>query len=154
MTKVRKRRPAKHGTIYTYKSGCRCARCRKANTDECRAYRQKCGITDPRNPCRIGSTVHASQAAAARAAGVARSTITYHLNRWGNLDRLGNPPGTRDNGRCKPVRIGPRIWPSQTQLDEYLGVKVGTVSAWIKRGDIERIIEALMLADARNRVAA
>ena len=41
------------------------------------------------NPCKWRDTIYPSQAAVAKAAGVNQRTITRHLTKYGNLDRLG-----------------------------------------------------------------
>ena len=153
--KARKRaqRVARHGSTYAYKSGCRCKLCTQANTDSCRAYWRRKGIRDIAemgNPCKVGPEVYQSQTQAALAAGVAQSTISWHLNKHGNLDRLGGKPGGPNNGRCKPVRIGKREWPSRSALDRYLGVSCGSVHRWIERGQMDFLLAALLRADARQ----
>ncbi|WP_313350231.1 hypothetical protein [Paracoccus sp. (in: a-proteobacteria)] len=88
--------------------------------------------------------------------GVSTSAITYHLDRHGNLDRIGSPPGGKAPLRCKAVRIGEREWESQAALERYLGVKPGRVYDWLHRNQMDRLIAALMRADAAaaSRVAA
>lgn len=97
------------------------------------------------NPCQIADKPFRSQLEAARAAGKSKSAITYHLNRHGNLDRLGAKPGGPNNSRCKPVRLGAQEWPSQSALDRALGVPAGTVSRWIKAGDLDALTGTVSL---------
>lgn len=41
------------------------------------------------NPCKWRDTIYPSQSAAAKAAGLERQAIAWHLTKYGNLDRLG-----------------------------------------------------------------
>lgn len=84
----------KHGTRYAYaQQGCRCESCRKANADSCREYHRRRGMQPQGSPCVKNGVVYEKQSDAARALGIDRSTVTYHLNRYGNLDRVGAAPG-------------------------------------------------------------
>ena len=143
--------PIKHGTVYAYKArGCRCKKCRKANTDHCRAYLRKKGVPPIGQVCELpDGRRFRTQSEAAAALGVCKSTISNHLNRHGNLDRIGATPGGRAPRRCKPIKIGPREWESNAALERYLGVRPGRVYDWLRRGDMERLMGALMAADAR-----
>lgn len=146
--------PIKHGTIYAYKCrGCRCDACRKANRETCRAESRRRGVLPLGNPCQIGDTSFGSQLAAARAIGKSKSAITYHLNRHGNLDRLGAQPGGPNNSRCKPVRVGPQEWPSRSALDRALGVPLGTVSRWIRSGEVDALTGAVMRMNKQRKAA-
>nr|WP_111299388.1 hypothetical protein [Paracoccus saliphilus] len=146
--------PIKHGTIYAYKiRGCRCADCRVANRDTCRAERRRRGTLAPGNPCQIGDRSFGSQLEAARALGKSKSAITYHLNRHGSLDRLGAKPGGPNNSRGKPVRVGPQTWPSRYALDRALGVPLGTVSRWILAGEADALTGAVMRMNEQRRAA-
>lgn len=146
--------PIKHGTIYAYKGrGCRCKACRKANRETCRAESRRRGVLPLGNPCQIADKPFRSQLEAARAAGKSKSAITYHLNRHGNLDRLGAKPGGPNNSRCKPVRVGAQEWPSQSALDRALGVPAGTVSRWIKAGNVDALTGAVMRMSTQRKAA-
>ncbi|WP_347139467.1 hypothetical protein [Paracoccus sp. SSK6] len=150
---MKTRQPIKHGTSNAYKCGCRCTRCTKANRDACRSYRRKKGIKDiaeTGNPCKINSKVYQSQTQAAVAAGVSQSTISWHLNKHGNLDRLGGKRGNPNNSRRKPVQIGEREWPSRSALERYLGVSSGRVHRWIKKGQMDLLLAALLRADGKR----
>lgn len=118
--------PIKHGTIYAYKARrCRCDACRTANREMCRA----------------------------RSAKKSKSAINYHLDRHGNLDRLGAKPGGPNNGQSKPVRIGGQEWSSQSALDRALGVPLGTVSRWIKAGQLDALTGAVMRMNTQRKAA-
>lgn len=105
------------------------------------------------NPCLIGDRQFSSQLEAARSAKRSKSAINYHLDRHGNLNRLGAKPGGPNNSRCKPVRIGGQEWPSQSALDRALGVPLGTVSRWIKAGAIEALTGAVMRMNTQRKAA-
>lgn len=145
--------PIKHGTIGAYKRRrCRCDACRQANTEASRRERRARGMPEMGNPCRRGDTIFRTQTEAARALGVSSNTVSYHLMKHGNLDRIGSS-GFRPV-RCKPVRVGPREWPSRVELDRYLGLPRGTVSGWLCKGRLDALLGAVMRADAQNRIAA
>ncbi|MFG6083901.1 hypothetical protein ACEUZ9_000136 [Paracoccus litorisediminis] len=92
--------------------------------------------------------------AVAQAAGVTEHTVSYHLNRHGNLDRLGVASGG-NNGACgKPVELFGRCWRSRTALADYVGRSDSRVSRWIRVGRSDLLLAALMRADARQAVAA
>ncbi|WP_108500506.1 hypothetical protein [Paracoccus indicus] len=146
--------PIKHGTIYAYKGrGCRCSACRKANRDTCRVERRRRGVLPLGNPCQLRGKAFASQVKAALAAGRSKSTISYHLNQHGNLDRLGAKPGRPNTSRCKPVRVGSHEWPSQSALDRALGVPAGTVSRWIDAGNLDTLAGAVMRMNLQGKAA-
>lgn len=91
-----------------------------------------------------------TQLAAANALGVTFGNISYHLNKWGNLDRVGIGMGNHcgvTSSNAQPVRLGDRQWPSRTDLARYLGRHRSTVDRWLARGDTDRILSALMHAD-------
>ena len=146
--------PIKHGTIYAYKArGCRCDACRTANREMCRAERRRRGVMPVGNPCLIGDRQFSSQLEAARSAKRSKSAINYHLDRHGNLDRLGAKPGGPNNSMGKPVRIGGQEWPSQSALDRALGVPLGTVSRWIKAGQLDALTGAVMRMNTQRKAA-
>lgn len=143
----------KHGTLGTYeKRGCRCDACRQANIEASRRERRARGMPEMGNPCRRGGTIFRTQAEAARALGVSSNTVSNHLMRHGNLDRIGSS-GLRPL-RCKPVRVGAREWPSRVALDRHLGLPRGTVSGWLCEGRLDALLGAVMRAEAQSRIAA
>lgn len=152
----RKQAPIKHGTIYGYKKrGCRCDKCRAANKEHCRAYSRKAGVMPQGQVCELpDGRLVGSQVEAAAALGVCKSTVTHHLNRYGDLKRIGAKPGGKAPSRCKPVRIGSRTWESSAALERYLGVNPGRVYDWKRRNDMNRLMAALLRADAAAMVAA
>jgi len=87
--------------------------------------------------------------AVAEAAGVTDHTVSYHLNRHGNLDRLGVVPGGNGGACGKVVNAFGRSWPSRTALAAYVGRSDGRVSCWIRQGRADLLLVALMAADAR-----
>lgn len=97
--------------------------------------------------------------AVAEAAGVTKSAVRYHLETHGNLDRLGagqsrkGYPGWR-SGNFAPVHKFGRYWPSQRALAREVGRPEGTVSWWIREGHDDRLLAALMAANARKTAAA
>lgn len=142
----------RHGTAYAYKRhGCRCDECRSVAIAAVTRYRRECGIrpvSEICNPCEKDGTVYASQRAAAHALGVCDSTIEYHLSKYGNLDRVGGSRAHTKGGPRVPVKIGGREWPSRPEFAAYLGVPVTTLRGWLRRNDHQRIMGALMKADA------
>ena len=96
---------------------------------------------------------HPTQLAAANALGVTFGNISYHLNKWGNLDRVGIGMGNHcgvTSSNAQPVRLGDRQWPSRTDLARDLGRHRSAVDRWLARGDTDRILSALMHADTRG----
>ena len=89
----------------------------------------------------------------AKAAGVAEHTVSYHLNRHGNLDRLGVVHGGNRGACGKPVVLFGRRWPSRTALALYVGRCDSRVSCWIRQGRHDLLLAAIMQADAGRRVA-
>ena len=99
------------------------------------------------------------QAAVARAAGVKLHTVTSHLTRYGNLDRLGegvrcNWPKDGRGARRVPVTRFDRTWGSMTDLARDAGRPLSTVRDWLAKGYDDRLLAALMAADARKTTAA
>ena len=142
--------PIKHGTLYAYKNrGCRCDECRAVNSARCREYHRSRNRMPHGNPCQRGDQSFKTQNDAAAAFGVSKSAISYHLNTHGNLDRLWTRSGGKNGGLKKPINIGGRSWPSRSALDRHLGLRIGTVGDWISRGQVERLIAAVMQAKAR-----
>lgn len=99
------------------------------------------------------------QEAVAAAAGVTAHTVSALLNRHGNLDQLGVGRGNhrgkrRGGGNAIPVDRFGRRWPSRASMAGDLGVSLSTVQRWIAAGDDDRLLAALMAADARKAAAA
>lgn len=150
------RKPLRHGTPYVYRRyKCRCDACRAAHTADCKAWRRKNGVLDTNgNTCQVGTDVFRTQQEAARASGKAKSTISWHLNKHGNLDRLGGKRGGPAPKLCKPVRVGTREWPSRSALERYLGVASGTVHRWINGNRMDCLLAALLRADEAKKATA
>jgi len=92
--------------------------------------------------------------AVARAAGVTEHTVSYHLNRHGNLDRLGVVSGGNGGACGKVVNAFGRSWPSRMALAAYVGRSGSRVSRWIRQGRTDLLLAALMAADRRAEKAA
>lgn len=94
--------------------------------------------------------------AVARAAGVTCSTVAHHLNRHGNLDRLGCGAvcNWKPGAHTRPISMGSLNWPSVTAFAAALGVHRCTATAWLRAGDCDRILSRLMAADVRTARAA
>ncbi len=96
-------------------------------------------------------TIFASQRAAARAHGVDRMTIQYHLNTHGSLDRLGRGNSRpRCQNAAKATRIGPHSFPSRIAAAEWLGVSVWQLNRWMHPDAHpnlrDRLLAAVMIA--------
>ena len=81
------------------------------------------------------------------------------LNKHGNLDRLGMGRGRHHTNRSggqnrKPVTLFGRQWSSRTALAAEAGHSISTVTRWLNRGDNDRLLVALMAADARRAAPA
>ena len=90
--------------------------------------------------------------AVAEAAGVTQRTVSHHLTKHGSLDRLGQGPGrypgSGDNlrrTRSKPIAG----FPSIRAFADHVGVARQTAELWIREGKADRILAALMAAQAR-----
>lgn len=99
------------------------------------------------------------QVAVAAAAGVQPHTVSALLNRHGNLDQLGAGRGNHRSNRkggqnAVPVARFGRAWPSQAALAAELGVSPSTVQRWVATGEEDRLLAALMVADARKAANA
>ena len=74
-----------------------------------------------------------SYSAAARALGVADTTVSYHMRRHGNLDRLGA-------GRGVAVEWQGRVYPSITAAAKAIGVTPASVWYHPERyGDLDKV---------------
>jgi|GEM_PF-1889160 len=93
--------------------------------------------------------VYVGLRAVAEAAGVTEHTVSYHLNRHGNLDRLGVVSGGNGGACGKVVNAFGRSWPSRMALAAYVGRSDSRVSRWIRQGRADLLLAALMAADAR-----
>lgn len=148
-----------HGTITCYTHNkCRCDACKAAKRESTQRYWLKRGRGPLGNPCQLpDGRIFPSQAAAGRALGVCRSTISAHLERNGDLSQLGKRNPGRNGGAKKPIAVGNRTWASRADLARYLGRPDYCVRDWLKRDRIDLLIAALMLADAKAanvRIAA
>lgn len=90
--------------------------------------------------------------AVAAAAGVKHNVVSYHLNRHGNLDRLGigrtcNFP--KSTG--KKINVLGREWASRAEMGKYLGVHGSTVGRWLRDKKFDQILGAVMAAEARQQ---
>lgn len=93
--------------------------------------------------------------AVARAAGVRHSNVSYHLRVHGHLDLMGEDRrGAKNRGGSKPVAAAGRSWPNQRALAREIGRSDETVSRWIRDGHPDRLLSALMAADARKTADA
>jgi len=91
--------------------------------------------------------------AVAEAADVTEHTVSYHLNRHGNLDRLGVVPGGNGGACGKSVNAFGRSWPSRTALAAYVGRSHSRVSCWVREGRADLLLAALIDADRRAEKA-
>ncbi len=96
-----------------------------------------------------------SQRAFLRASGIAMPTLQYHLNRYGNLDRVGmgnSRPGNQ--ARAVPTRVGPHEFRSQVAAAAWLGISVHQFKRWTKPDAKplfrEMLMAACIAATARN----
>ena len=142
-----------HGTLYAYRTRkCRCEECRTVYLAATVQYRRECGMrpmNETGNPCEKDGILYPSQRAAARALGITDSAVEYHLARYGNLDRVGGPRSHTKGGGCVPIKLAGREWPSRVAFADWLGVPITTVRGWLRRGDTDRLMGALMKADAK-----
>lgn len=141
----------KHGKLATYKRhGCRCDECRAAVRAYNQDYWRKRGRPPLGNPCEVDGVQYPSQQAAAHATGKSKSTICYHLVKRADLSRLGKPRTHSKGGRKRLVKVGAREWPSQVALARYLDKPESSVRNWLRRGNMNALIGALVAADARE----
>ena len=103
--------------------------------------------------------IYIGQAAVAKAAGVTPPTVSALLHKHGNLDRLGtgrqnNWPKDGRGARRVPVARFGRSWGSATDLAREARRPLSTILYWLKHGHDDRLLAALMAADARRTAAA
>lgn len=94
--------------------------------------------------------------AVADAAQVTRRTVVYHLARHGHLERLGSGRGGYpDNGASlRVLRSRPIMgFPSIAAICRHTGTPKSTMQRWLRVGEADRILAALMAADARRAAA-
>ena len=97
------------------------------------------------------------QDAVALAAGVAPQTVADHLRVHGNLDRLGVGRGRHASHKApasKPISDGSTEYPSIAAMARAAGVRPKTAQKWVRNGQRDRLLAALMAADARKTAAA
>ncbi|HUH39358.1 MAG TPA: hypothetical protein VL024_00665 [Castellaniella sp.] len=97
------------------------------------------------------------QEVVARAAGVTGPTVAAHLSRYGNLDLLGVGRGNHGKQRAtasRPITIGGREYPSIKDCALAHGIRPGTAQRWVRDGRHDRLLAALMAADARKTADA
>lgn len=100
---------------------------------------------------------YVGQRAVAEAAGVAEGTVSSHLRTHGHLDQLGIGRGRHGNSRppqTRPVCIGWRYWPSITAFAKSVGMNPRTAMKAVRAGRGDKLLVALMAADAEMRGAA
>ena len=68
---------------------------------------------------------------------------------YGNLDRIGASRGHSKGGIKKGFGFMGRKWPSRAEFSRYVGLSDPMVRGWIRRGKADRILGALMKADAK-----
>lgn len=94
--------------------------------------------------------VYLSQKLVAKAAGVVPGTVACHLLRHGHLENLGIGRGRHCNhARTASKPIG--TWPSQAALARAAGIKPKALNKWVRHGKSEKILLAMMRADATRR---
>lgn len=95
------------------------------------------------------------QRAVAEAAGVAECTVSYHLITNGHLDRLGTGRGGRGKlPTVKPFHMAGRSWPSIAAFARSVGMSQKTAQKAARAGRGDKLLAALMTADAKRRAAA
>ena len=111
-------------------------------------------------PCTKGRKVFPSQRAAARALGISKITVAYHLNTHGNLDRAGlgqRRPWATQNA-AKPLTVFGHNFPSRTAASRELGVSVSQLRRWQEKPRSpyfhDLILGAVMRWQAQQRRAA
>ena len=92
--------------------------------------------------------------AVCRASGMSVGAVMAHLDRHGHLDRLGRRLSGGNVTSRRPVETFGRHWPTMTDLARYVGRPVTTVKVWLDNGDDDRLLAALMAADACRAAAA
>lgn len=99
------------------------------------------------------NTMHPSITAAARAHGVNRMTVAYHLNTHGDLSRLGRGnarPGCQ-NAAKRTVIFG-REFPSRVAAAKALGISIDQLKRWTRpdasNAMRDMLVAAMMRAEA------
>lgn len=101
-------------------------------------------------PCPVvdkNGTWYPSQRAFLKAAGIAMPTLQYHLNRHGNLNRVGmgnSRPGNRSAAR--KTRVGCRSFVSRKAAAEWLGISIYQFNRWTRASASPRCRDMLMAA--------
>lgn len=101
------------------------------------------------NPCRDKhGNVWPSESACARAYGLAPSTVAYHLETHGNLDRMAGLQRHHYGAiaTSKPFEIDGRRWASHSELARKVGVDRVTVGRWLKHNRLDLIRRRLEAA--------
>ena len=97
--------------------------------------------------------IYIGQKAVAEAAGVTQGVVSWHLNTHGHLDRIGLGPSNAHLPR-RPVDLFGRSWPAMSEMARALGLPLSPAKAWLDKGHTDRLLAALMAADARKTDAA
>ncbi|MDF3607538.1 NUMOD1 domain-containing DNA-binding protein [Paracoccus sp. DMF-8] len=96
------------------------------------------------------NTVHPSIRAAARAHGVSRRTVAYHLDTYGDLSRLGRGkarPGCQN--ASKVTVIFGREFPSRVAAAKHLGISISQFNRWTRPDASAAMRDMLMAAMMR-----
>lgn len=83
--------------------------------------------------------IYPSQKAVAQAAGRNPSTVAWHLQHYGNLDRMGG----QNPGNSRPFEMDGRRWPSVTAFAAEAGVNRFAAMRWARTGQIDKLRAAL-----------
>ncbi|AZV00181.1 hypothetical protein pben1_p24 [Paracoccus phage vB_PbeS_Pben1] len=86
-------------------------------------------------------------AAVAEAAGVNARTVLYHLDRHGDLSRLGIGSGghnQKPGRRGRQVSLCGRRWNSIQAMAHDLGISSKAAHRYIRAGNVDGLIRALM----------
>lgn len=148
-------KPLTHGKVSTYRHHhCRCEACVSARLEYDRNYWRKRGRQPKGNLCEKDGVTYPTQEALGAAYGVTGSTVQKYLAVHGDLSRLGESRAHGRGGPKKPVKIGPREWPSKAALAAYIGAPLHSVRNWLRRGDMKRLLAAIIAADDAARAEA
>lgn len=96
--------------------------------------------------------LYIGQDAVAEAAGCHRSTVTYHLNKYGNLDRLGVGRGKHEGhkARCRPMRVGGQYFASAAEFGRKVGLARSTVNRMVNAGRYDTLLAYLMRSENKG----